>query len=85
MSKKLALGLGMVLLLGFVVVSACQPSANGEATAEEPMAQADAEPAEAGPSLYERLGGTYAIAAVADDLIDRLAADEALNANPAIA
>ncbi len=91
MSKKLApLGLGMVLLLGFVVVSACQPSANGEATAEEPMAQADAEPAEAemeaeaGPSLYDRLGGTYAIAAVADDLIDRLAANEALNANPGI-
>jgi len=39
---------------------------------------------EDGPSLYDRLGGVYNIAAVADDLIDRLAANEALNANPGI-
>ena len=39
---------------------------------------------EDGPSLYDRLGGVYNIAAVVDDLIDRLAANEALNANPGI-
>ena len=46
---------------------------------------ADAEvQAEAGPTLYDRLGGVYNIAAVADDLIERLAANDALNANPGI-
>lgn len=35
-------------------------------------------------SLYERLGGVYAIAAVIDDFIDRLMADDRLNANPKV-
>ena len=35
-------------------------------------------------SLYERLGGIYAIATVVDDFIDRLLVNEVLNANPAI-
>ena len=34
------------------------------------------------PSLYDRLGGIYAIAAVVDDFIDRIMIDPALNANP---
>ena len=86
MPKKLvSLGIGLALLLGFVVLSACQPSASGDVAAEEEMAPAEEMEAEAGPSLYDRLGGTYAIAAVVDDLIDRLADDEALNANPGIA
>jgi len=87
MPKKLiSLGAAIVLLLGFVVVTACQPSTNGEAAAEDPAPPpAVEEPAaDAGPSLYERLGGTYAIALVVDDLIDRLADNEALNANPGI-
>src|SRR5438034_9743916 len=33
------------------------------------------------PSLYERLGGVYAIAAVVDDFIDRIMDDPRLNAN----
>src|SRR5687768_3533430 len=33
-------------------------------------------------SLYERLGGVYAIAAVVDDFIDRIMGDPRLNANP---
>ena len=33
-------------------------------------------------SLYERLGGVYAIAAVVDDFIDRIMIDPRLNANP---
>ncbi len=35
-------------------------------------------------SLYERLGGVYAIAAVIDDFIDRVMADSRLNANPKV-
>lgn len=33
-------------------------------------------------SLFERLGGVYAIAAVVDDFIDRVMDDPRLNANP---
>ena len=35
-------------------------------------------------SLYERLGGVYAIAAVVDDFIDRLMDDPRVNANPKV-
>jgi hemoglobin len=35
-------------------------------------------------SLYERLGGVYAISAVVDDFIERLLVNDTLNANPAI-
>ena len=36
------------------------------------------------PSLYERLGGTYSIATVVDDFIERLLVNATLNANPSI-
>src|SRR5438128_10521894 len=36
------------------------------------------------PSLYERLGGVYSIAAVVDDFIDRIMVDPGINANPAV-
>lgn len=39
---------------------------------------------EAKPSLYERLGGIYAIATVVDDFIEHLLVNHTLNANPAI-
>src|SRR5438874_883968 len=35
-------------------------------------------------SLYERLGGVYAIAVVVDDFIDRIMHDPRLNANPRV-
>jgi hemoglobin len=35
-------------------------------------------------SLYERLGGVYSIAAVVDDLIDRVMDNPRLNANPKV-
>jgi hemoglobin len=38
----------------------------------------------AAPSLYERLGGVYSIAAVVDDFIDRVMDDARLNANPKV-
>jgi len=47
-------------------------------------ATAKAEKKEAGPTLYERLGGVYNIAAVVDDLIERLYVNDTLNAVPAI-
>ena len=37
-----------------------------------------------GPTLFERLGGTYGIAGAVDILIDRLFANIAVNANPAV-
>jgi hemoglobin len=36
------------------------------------------------PSLYERLGGIYAIAAVVDSFLDRIMVDPTLNANPLV-
>jgi hemoglobin len=36
------------------------------------------------PSLYDRLGGVYAIATVIDDFIDRIMVDPRLNANPRV-
>jgi hemoglobin len=36
------------------------------------------------PSLYERLGGVYNIAAVVDDFIDTIMVDPKLNANPLV-
>src|SRR6188474_2874229 len=36
------------------------------------------------PSLYDRLGGVYAIATVVDDFIDRIMVDARLNANPLV-
>lgn len=38
----------------------------------------------AGPSLYDRLGGVYAIAAVVDDFVNRVMDDPRLNANPKV-
>jgi len=35
-------------------------------------------------SLYERLGGVFAIATVVDDFIDRIMEDPRLNANPKV-
>src|ERR1700756_1415653 len=46
--------------------------------------QGGAEKHEQPPTLYERLGGVYAIAAVVDDLIDRIMENPRLNANPKV-
>lgn len=46
--------------------------------------EGNAAQAEATPSLYERLGGVYAIAVVVDDFIDRIMVDPRLNANPRV-
>jgi hemoglobin len=36
------------------------------------------------PTLYDRLGGVYSIAAVVDDLIERVMHNPVLNANAAV-
>ncbi|MGH9386353.1 MAG: group I truncated hemoglobin [Vicinamibacterales bacterium] len=43
-----------------------------------------AQPAAPAKSLYDRLGGTYSIATVVDDFIERLLVNVTLNGNPAI-
>src|SRR3979411_2243585 len=45
---------------------------------EVPMATQDSS------NLYERLGGVYSTPTVVDDLIDRVMADQRLNANPLV-
>ncbi|MEW6061761.1 MAG: group 1 truncated hemoglobin, partial [Bacteroidota bacterium] len=63
---------GALLLLFFILTSLSTSAvAQGKKTAKE-------------KSLYDRLGGTYAIATVVDDFIERLLVNEVLNANPAI-
>lgn len=49
------------------------------------MSENSAASTDATASLYERLGGVYAIAAVIDDFIDRVMDDPRLNANPKVA
>src|SRR5215217_3957523 len=48
------------------------------------MVQDVGQEAPARPSLYDRLGGVYNIATVADDLINRVMVDPRLNANPRV-
>jgi hemoglobin len=50
---------------------------------EASMSHQDQSPHEP-PSLYDRLGGVYAIATVVDDFIDRIMVDPRLNANPRV-
>jgi hemoglobin len=68
--------LASCLVLGFSV-SQVGPAIGAVQSAEK---QATAK-----PSLYERLGGAYAIATVVDDFIEALLVNDVLNANPAIA
>lgn len=69
--KQGKVGLRAAWLAALVV---CALSWAGPAQAQEERA-----------TLYERLGGTYAIATVVDEFIERLLVNTTLNANPAIA
>jgi hemoglobin len=60
----------MAALVGGLALAGGSASPAAAQTAEKP--------------LYERLGGTYAIATVVDDFIERLLVNDTLNANPAI-
>jgi hemoglobin len=48
------------------------------------MSDTDSTATNGKPSLYERLGGVYSIAAVIDDFINRVMDDPRLNANPKV-
>jgi hemoglobin len=61
-----------------VIALAVLTAAGRPATAQAPPAKT------AAPTLYDRLGGAYAIASVVDDFIERLLVNDTLNANPAI-
>jgi hemoglobin len=61
-----------------VVASAVLAAAGGSVLAQAPAAT------KAAPTLYDRLGGAYAIATIVDDFIERLLVNDTLNANPAI-
>jgi hemoglobin len=61
-----------VVAFGVVAASAGPVLAQGPAAVSTPK------------SLYDRLGGAYAIATVVDDFIERLLVNDTLNANPAI-
>jgi hypothetical protein len=67
MRGKLALKVGLVIL----AVTLC-----GTFSPERP---AQAQSSSAAPSLYKRLGGYDAIAAVTDDFLGRLAADKQMS------
>jgi hemoglobin len=54
------------------------------AFAQAPPAKVATRPTPASRTLYERLGGAYAIAAVVDDFVERLLVNDTLNSNPAI-
>jgi hemoglobin len=50
-----------------------------------PVTEKPTRPKEPGDSLYARLGGAYAIAAVCDDFLKRLLKNSVINANPKVA
>ncbi len=70
----------LVMFFGLIFLClGCGPAETTEQSAEEVQVEENL-----GPTLYERLGGVYAIASVVDDLIERVSVNEVLNANPAI-
>jgi len=74
MKKTVGLALPFLALVsGVALAQATAPKASPEPTPAKPAAPAVA------PSLYKRLGGYDAIAAVSDDFIARLAGDKQLN------
>jgi hemoglobin len=61
-----------------VAALAVLAAVGGAVSAQAPAVQKPA------ASLYDRLGGAYAVATVVDDFIERLLVNDTLNANPAI-
>jgi len=72
----------MLFLLAAVVLWSARPALAQEHPAEHPKAKAQEHPQ--AKSLYDRLGGAYAIATVVDDFIERLLVNDVLNANSKI-
>lgn len=75
--------LRLVLSAGLLLGVGLSPFAFGQENETGVQIETAAETTPA-PTLYERLGGVYAIAAVVDDFIERLLVNDTLNANPKI-
>ena len=73
-SAVAACAAGLVLVAFVALPQQAQPA---RAPASKPEAAAPA----AQKSLYDRLGGAYAISAVVDDFVERLLADKVITAN----
>jgi hemoglobin len=71
-------------LQGIAAVSAGAALAGGQTPSRATAQDAPATPAENEPSLYDRLGGIFAIAAVVDRFSDEIIKNPKLNANPAL-
>jgi hemoglobin len=67
-----------------LLVGACAFAAVVGIATVQLTAKAEHHEADEAPTLYTRLGGTYAIATVVDDFIERVLLNDTLNANPAI-
>jgi hemoglobin len=75
----------LLLLPALGLLLAIIPMAEPAAGADSGPTQVAGTPAGAlQKTLYDRLGGAYAIATVVDDFIEALLVDDILNANPAI-
>ncbi len=89
MGKKVSrtlLGIALVALLPAAVsLSGCGGGGETPAPSSPPAKEPAVAEEAAEPTLYERLGGVYSIAAVVDDFIERLLINDTLIANPAIA
>jgi hemoglobin len=83
MRKRPSLLLLPALGLFLAITLMAEPAAGVDSG---PTQQSGKPPAAAAPqkTLFDRLGGTYAIATVVDDFIEALLVDDILNANPAI-
>jgi hemoglobin len=71
-----------IVSIGLFVALVVSLSGCAAHSAQQPAEQ---KPANAGPSLYERLGGVNNIAMVIDDVIERSYVDPVFEANPRIA
>ncbi len=71
----------IAITLAVMLVAAIAVPVRGE---DQTRAKSGTGQTQAEKSLYDRLGGVYAIASVVDDFIERLLVNDVLNANPAI-
>jgi hemoglobin len=75
----------MIALAGALgAAAAIHSGADASAQNDKPRPALAKQPANQTKSLFDRLGGTYAIAALVDDYVNHLAADPVIMSNPAL-
>ena len=84
--RYLTAGIAMVALAGALCAAVAVGSAGADASAQgdKPRPTLAKQPANQTKSLFDRLGGTYAIAALVDDYVNHLAGDPVIMSNPAL-